>query len=176
MTQQQEYQLQLSITDYLRAKYPRVQFRSDMAGVRLTVKPAGEMKRIQKSRGWPDLGIYKMVGGYGGLFLELKVSRDDVFTRAGDRLISGDKCTHILEQCAILTELERQGYAVGLCYGYDEAADAIDAYVVGEYETTDSYQAFQIREAVGYATEEQWRKAQVNSQVDLSVLEGLKYR
>lgn len=169
MSQQEEYLLQMAVTDYIKIAYPGVQFRCDMAGVRLTKKPAWEIKRIQKSRGFPDLFICKMSLDFGGAFIELKTSRDEIFTKSRHRLING-KATHILEQCAVLLDLNDNGYAVGLSYGYEEAVGMIDYYLRGEWNRT-FYQFINIKEAVVYATEEQWQKALLTSPVNLTILE-----
>ena len=166
MSAEQEYDLQVAITDYLRVVFPYIIFRSDLGGVRLSKGAAIKVKRIQKSRGFPDLSICASMIGYSGLYLELKPSKDDVFIKSRERLING-KASHLLEQCAVLMQLREQGYAADLVFGYTETVDSISEYLHGDVNFSYSYN---VEKIVGCATPEQWLKARASSPVKLDIL------
>ena len=166
MSAEQEYDLQVTITDYLRVAFPHIIFRSDLGGVPLSKGAAIKVKRIQKSRGFPDLSICASMIGYSGLFLELKPSEDDVFIKSRERLING-KASHLLEQCAVLMQLREEGYAADLVFGYTEATDLIGDYLSRDVNFSYFYN---IEKIVGCATPDQWLKARASSPVELGIL------
>lgn len=65
-------------------------------------------------KGWPDYTLDMPRGRYHGMRLELKAE-------------DGDKPDK--EQLEILHRLEKQGYAVAVCWGYVEARNEITAYL-----------------------------------------------
>lgn len=167
MSQQQEYDLQVTIADYLRMAHPHVLFRSDMGGVRLSIGTAKKVKRIQKNRAFPDLFVFEQIGDFGGLFIELKIGEDQYFTKARDRLING-KATHLLEQCSVLMRLREKGYAADMVFSYEEAVECISLYLDGKYTKTPT-----IPVVVSKITQDQWLRARSQSPVPLDILEGM---
>ena len=129
MGQKDEYQLQIQITDYLRLQYPNILFRSDLAGIRLPIGQATQVKRIQSDRGWPDLFIAEPRNGCPGLFLELKVSESDLYTKTG----ALRKSQHIREQTHMLGDLRQRGYRAEFAIGFDGAKSIIDEYLGKNY-------------------------------------------
>jgi len=120
-----EYDLHVSIVEYLNYKYPESLFQSDLSGVRLPIGLATKMKRIQKDRAWPDLFIAEARGQYHGLFIEIKTDRDEVYKKNGKlRAI-----THIREQYDKLRQLERRGYKAIFGCGFEHIRQVIDEYL-----------------------------------------------
>jgi len=126
-----ESDLQVQVADYLRLRYPDVQFHSDFgSGIKLTKGQA--MKQYRQNggrRGWPDLFIAEPAKGHHGLFIELKAK--------GVRLKKKDgtwASSHLEEQNEVLNKLQRKGYAAYFAVGFEEAKQIIDDYLGGENE------------------------------------------
>lgn len=123
-----ESNLQLMVCRYLKLQYHDVIFRSDFAaGIKMTVGQARKHKSMQQDRAYPDLFIAEPVGGYHGLFLELK--RDGVRVILKDGTLTSDK--HIREQADTLKVLYSKGYAAAFAVGFDQAKKIIDDYMQG---------------------------------------------
>jgi len=123
-----ESDLQVQVADYLRLRYPDVQFHSDFgSGIKLTKGQA--MKQYRQNggrRGWPDLFIAEPAKGHHGLFIELKAK--------GVRLKKKDgtwASSHLEEQNEVLNKLQRKGYAAYFAVGFEEAKQIIDDYLGG---------------------------------------------
>lgn len=125
MSQQQEYILQVQITDWLRLQHPDIPFRSDLGGIRLPISLAKKAKRIQKGPGWPDLFLPIPRAHYHGMFTELKYSRGEVYTKKGEMRQE----EHILTQAAILKQLCDLGYYAVWGFGFDETIELIGGYL-----------------------------------------------
>lgn len=125
MSRQDEYNLQVQVIEYLKIRYPNVLFRSDLIGVRLTIGQAKKVKKIQNGRGWPDLFIAEPRGGYTGLFLELKATFGDLYTKQGQLR----ETKRIQEQHQVLAALTKRGYRAVFAAGFDEARRIIDDYL-----------------------------------------------
>lgn len=67
--------------------------------------------------GIPDLMLPVMRGGFGGLYIELKID--------GGRVQPAQAEWH--------AALRREGYAVAVCYGCDAAWQTVQDYVRGDY-------------------------------------------
>jgi hypothetical protein len=120
----QEYQLQKAVCQYLNMQYPSVLYMSDtIASVKLTMMQAVRNKEIQK-KGFntPDLIIFHPVGGYSGLFIELKT--ETPFNKKGK-----PKSSHIANQAETLSELNLRGYYSQFAWSFDMAKDIIDKYM-----------------------------------------------
>ena len=123
-----ESDLQVQVADYLRLRYPDVQFHSDYgSGLKLTQGQAMKQKRQNGGRrGWPDLFVAEPKNGLHGLFIELK--------KAGTRLKKKDgtwASSHLEEQNEVLNKLQKKGYAAYFAVGFEEAKDIIDDYLGG---------------------------------------------
>jgi hypothetical protein len=122
---QDEYDLHVQVVAYLKLKYPDTMFRSDLAGIRLTIGLARKAKRLQNGRGWPDLLLAEPRRGYAGLFIELKASHADLYTKNGQLR----QVEHIQEQLATLEALRERGYRAEFAVGFDGAQTLIDWYL-----------------------------------------------
>lgn len=122
-----EYKIQIAIVDYLLRRYPDVEFRADLGGIRLTRGLAVKAARLNgKRRAWPDMFIAEPRGKWCGLFIEIKASRSDLYCVNGD--MRKDK--HVIEQSAKLDALMAKGYLAVFCCGLDEAIKCIDTYLL----------------------------------------------
>jgi hypothetical protein len=78
------------------------------------VTTARRLKAEGVKSGVPDLCLPVSRGGFPGLYIELK-------------RVSGNTATD--NQAGWIAALERQGYKALVCYGWEEAADAITQYL-----------------------------------------------
>jgi hypothetical protein len=76
-------------------------------------REAAELKSIGVKAGVSDLFLPVMVGGSGGLWIEMKTP--------------GGKLSK--EQEDWLTEMNSAGYKAHVCYGWEEAVQCIDEYM-----------------------------------------------
>lgn len=125
---QVEFHLQKQVCQYLRSQYPELLFSSDtIAAVSLTMPQAVRNKAVQKEGfKMPDLCIWKPVGKYAGLMIELK--KESPFLEGGVTL-SRDK--HIQEQWKTMQQLNELGYVACWAWTFDMAKDIIDNYLKG---------------------------------------------
>lgn len=122
---QLEYYIQCRIADYLRDVYPDVVFRSDLGGVKLTMGQAVKVKRLQAGRAFPDMFVAASRHGRHGLFGEIKVDADEVYTKKGE--LRQD--AHTQKQAEMLARLRGQGYEADFWLGLDDAKAKIDRYL-----------------------------------------------
>lgn len=121
-----ETDLQLQICQYIKIQYPEVIFRSDFAaGIKMTIGQAVRNKKMQSSRGYPDLVINEPKKGYNGLFLEVKNGKDKLYNKNG----TIKKDAHIAEQAALLNELRGKGYCATFVVSFMDAKEVIDQYL-----------------------------------------------
>ncbi len=125
MTRKTEFYIQITLVNWITRDYPDVLFRSDLGGIRLTRNMAIQEKRLQAGRGWPDMFLPEPRGGYLGLFGEIKIGPEEVYTRKGE--LRQDQ--HILEQSAILEQLRERGYKADFWLGLDHGWQIIREYL-----------------------------------------------
>lgn len=107
---------QAMVVHYLNYVYPSVKYCASAGGVRTSIKQAIKMKRTGYVKGFPDIQICKAVGGYHGLFIEMK--------RMSGTLDKSQK--------EWLAALNNEGYLARCCKGFDSAKLLIDQYLHGE--------------------------------------------
>lgn len=107
---------QAAVVRYLNCVYPQVKYCASAGGVRTSIKQAIKMKRTGYVKGFPDIQICKAVGGYHGLFIEMK--------RINGTLDKSQK--------EWLEGLNKEGYLARCCKGFDSAKLLIDQYLHGE--------------------------------------------
>jgi len=140
-----EQELQQNLVKYVEATYPTVIHRSDLAGVPLHPKTARDYKPLKKPNfKYPDFSIDKMVGGYGGLRLELKTGIDKLYLKRGGwygrskstslmGYYDGGK-NHVEGQYKALCLLANEGYACAFACGLGAAKALVDAYLHNDFE------------------------------------------
>ena len=132
-----EDELQKSISDYLKLKYPNVLFNLDMSGVRLPMGLAVKVKRLRSGRAYPDMVIYEKRHGYCALFMELK--KESPYLKDGKTLkkqiqtkkVNGVKVKydHLQEQNDMLKKLNDRGYLAVFVWSFEGAKKLIDWYL-----------------------------------------------
>lgn len=80
-------------------------------------REAAKLKQQGVRAGVPDLCLPVARSGYHGLYIEMKVEKN--------------KPTAL--QLEWLAALKQQGYAVAVCYGWQEAANIIENYLGGKF-------------------------------------------
>lgn len=115
------------VASYLRLHQTEIIYRFDIAAD-LRVQPhiAANLKRtFQHDKGYPDLFIAEPCGGYAGLYIELKGTREDLYTLSG----KFRSTKHIVEQVQYLNKLADKGYKTMFCCGLEETIKAIEDYL-----------------------------------------------
>lgn len=126
MKQQPEFQLQCAIAEYLRLRYLKVPFLSDVrAALKLTIPQAVRSKKVQaKDFAWPDMFIaFPNARGRHGLYLELKA---DSPYKADGTLKAGE---HLRNQNKARRTLQMLGYEAEFVWTFDMAKQVIDEYL-----------------------------------------------
>jgi hypothetical protein len=106
-------------------KYPDVWFRCDLAGLCLPIGQAVKVKKCTYDNGFPDFFIPTRTKNYSGLFIEIKKSYDEVYTKKG--VIRNTK--HIREQLRCLEYLEGQGFKAIFGLGLDHCMKIVEEYL-----------------------------------------------
>jgi len=94
----------------------------------LTIGQASRVKnKLLHKRGHPDLFICQCVGGYGGLFIELKKEKSEVYKQDG----TYKKNAHLEEQIKYHEQLRKSGYKVVFGLGFEDTIIKIKDYLKG---------------------------------------------
>ena len=120
-----EQNLQVSISQYIKLKYPDIIFTSESGGLRLSISQAVLLKKCRSCKALPDLWILEARKGYHGCLLELKKEGTKLYKKNGD--LKKDK--HIAEQEEIQHRLRNKGYFCEFAVGFDEARSIVDYYL-----------------------------------------------
>ena len=120
-----ESQIHKAVCEYLRLQYPDIIFISDSSGLKTSIGVAKQLKSLRSCRGIPDLIILQPNPPYYGLMIEVKRSRDEVYSKNGEIR----KSAHIQEQCSILNHLLSVGYYATFGCGLDDCINIIDNYL-----------------------------------------------
>ena len=100
--------------DMQRRKYPELRLLYHVPnGGKRDARTALALKRQGVKAGVPDLCLPVARGGWHGLYIELKVGRN--------------KPTDLQKEW--LKSLRQQDYATAVCYGWEEAAETLAAYL-----------------------------------------------
>ncbi len=123
---QPEFELQKQVAQWLRLQYPTVPFLSDVrASMKLTIPQQVRSKQIQADNfACPDMMIFKMRGGYGGLFLELKA--ESPFRKDGVTLLRND---HLEAQAETIIQLQVEGYHAAFYWEFETIRMAVNEYL-----------------------------------------------
>lgn len=126
MSYQREANMQQTLAQYMRVKYPSVIFRTDFAaGIKMTMGQAVKHKSMQHGRAYPDFFVARANRGYHGLFVELKAPGQKVYLKDGT--ISKER--HIQEQAEVIQMLTNAGYYARFAVGIDRAIEIVDWYL-----------------------------------------------
>ena len=124
-----ESRFQDRVVAYLKEEYPKARFISSLAGEKNSHrKTRSRIAKIQHSNGQPDMFLFKRVGKYVGLAIELKKDTANPYRKDG-KLKAGQ---HLKEQKEWLDYLKEEGwYAVFSC-GVSDTIELIDKYLNDE--------------------------------------------
>jgi hypothetical protein len=118
-----EKTLHRQVCEYLKKAYPKVIFNTDMAGIKLSIGQAKQVKNLRSSNAFPDIAIYESSKGIHGLFLELK--SDCPYKKSGELKTDA----HLKEQEHMLIELAERGYLAFFAWEFQQAKMIIDSYL-----------------------------------------------
>lgn len=108
-----EYHIQKGFICWFKMKYPDKLINSDLGGVwTKNFAQAIKNKQLGHSNGFPDVQICCPAGKYHGLFIELKSENGRVSP----------------EQKQWIERLRVNGYEAVICYGLQEAINAVENY------------------------------------------------
>jgi hypothetical protein len=140
-----EENIQLRCAAYMRREYPDVLFSSDAAGyIKLTKEQGIRMKRLNGSRGRPDMSVDYPSRGYHGLRIELKAEGTVIYKKDGSlrkqkvrKKLRNQKTgkvyiieyDHLQEQADMLIKYNELGYLGRFVIGYDKFVQLIDWYM-----------------------------------------------
>ena len=133
-----EHEIQLKVCRYIKAKYPRAKFNSDMAGEfigRNGSKNWQQLKKISLQRssdGFPDLVIYEKNEKHIGLAIELKTINGTPYLKDGQYAKNYRKGGKKFNQIIWLNHLQKLGFYATFGVGYDETIKIIDNYFKNE--------------------------------------------
>jgi hypothetical protein len=119
------------VAGFLTQNYPKIWYLSTGNGLFMDEKKkkqAAEFSRLQKVKGVPDLFIFKKIGKYSGLVIEIKKEGVTILKQNGELR----KDNHISNQAAWLEELEREDFYSCFCIGYNQCKEIIEKYLNGE--------------------------------------------
>lgn len=135
-----EESIQETLCRYMKLKWPTVWFRCDLAGLCLPIGQAVKVKKCTYDNGFPDffipVRVWALRGSgsftkyeisYSGLFVEIKKSYDEVYTKKG--ILRNTK--HIREQQRCLEYLELQGFKAVFGLGLDHCIKIVKDYLGG---------------------------------------------
>lgn len=109
-----EHAEQVTLINWYRRTFKNSLLVAIPNGGKRSIKTAVELKREGVSKGFPDLFLPVMRGGYGGLFIEMKRQK-------------GGRTS--IEQKDWLEYLNGAGYKAVVCKGFEEAKEVIECYL-----------------------------------------------
>jgi len=121
-TKLSEEEIQIRVVNYITMVHPDILFCASAGGVRTGYKQAVKMKRTGYKKGFPDLQICEAVGGYHGLFLELKTLKGVASP----------------EQKQWRADLLRRGYYAAIVKGVEPCIEIIDKYLSGQIDRSEN--------------------------------------
>ena len=115
MTEAQEQKFLFQWARMMEQKYPELELLHHIPnGGKRNAREAASLKKQGVKSGVPDLSLPVARGGYHGLYIELKVGRNK----------TSDNQNRWLEM------LMKQKYYVSVCYGWRQAADTLEEYLI----------------------------------------------
>jgi hypothetical protein len=116
---------QIKVCGFLKDIYPGLIFYSDLSGLKFAGNVARLVKLLRSSNGFTDLFIFKPVGRYHGLFIELKETGKIIYNKNG----SLRKDEHLQEQADMIRRLNEEGYYATFAIGQEAAIKVINDYI-----------------------------------------------
>lgn len=110
-----EHENQCAVVEWFRYQYPKNVIYAIPNGGKRNVREAARFKKEGVLAGVSDLFVMRAMGGYHGLYVEMKASTS---------LTTSQKL--------FIVEAVKEGYKVEVCYSSQEAIEAIKHYMTGE--------------------------------------------
>ena len=116
----EEYTEQEYLIEWFAAQYPTISHLLVHVpnGSNVGVRAGARLKKMGLRKGFPDLFLFIPGGGWHGLAIEMKKKK-------------GGRVTP--EQQFMLEKLEKSGYKAIVAHGFDEASQAIKAYITESF-------------------------------------------
>jgi len=121
-----EQMVALKLSNWLKTEQPEILYRFDLAAdLKLTIGQAKRNKQLNRISKYPDLFIAEGTPKYGGLYIELKANREDLYKKDGE--LKNNR--HILLQNAMLHLLRNRGFKAEFACGLEEVKTIILNYI-----------------------------------------------
>ena len=120
-----EKKLHLAICKYIKLQYPNIYFLSDPSGLRMSIGMATQLKKTRSKHAQLDIVILESNNIWGGLVLEVKKDRSEVFKKDGNFRES----KHVQDQNDSIIHLINNSYCTAYVFDLDEAIEIIDEYL-----------------------------------------------
>jgi len=104
MNKQNEYNLSLKISSYLKYQHPKLVFKFSNDDGNLTMMQAVRRKKVNPFSGFPDFQLFKKNKSYAGLLIELKRDKSQVYKKNGEY----KKNEHLKKQVAMHEKLRKE--------------------------------------------------------------------
>ena len=117
-----------AIKQFMEAQYPWALWHFDITGEKLTVGQRCQIARYQSEWAWPDFFLAEARHGFHGMFLEIKATYEDLYTKKGIMR----NTQHIIGQDFMLKILRSRGYYADFCIGIDGFMDIVNRYLEEE--------------------------------------------
>lgn len=120
-----EKQLKFQIADFMKLQYPKIPFRIDYDQFKLPVHIQAQILRLRSNLSWPDMEIKYPNKSFSGLFVEIKASKDLIYTKGGN--FRNNK--HLQEQIASMKFLSGFGYCTCFAWSLDNFQEILISYL-----------------------------------------------
>lgn len=120
-----EDRVHTAVCKVIKLKYKKVIFTSDLSGVIMDWKSAKKTAKMRSESKIPDLLIFEPRGGWAGLFIELKATKEKLYKKDG----SLKETAHINDQKDMLERLLDKGYKATFAGGMDEILKVVADYM-----------------------------------------------
>jgi hypothetical protein len=120
-----ELDIQLSVCDYLKIKYPGILFISNMLCLPMSPGMRQQAIKLNSQHAHADLFIVKPKQNYYGAYAEIKRSRAEIYNQRGEIR----SAQHITDQREVLVRYQTMGYHAAFTCGYNETIQFIDDYL-----------------------------------------------
>ena len=124
---QKEQKIAIQLSQWLQKEHKNLLWRFDIAAdLKLTIGQATKNKELNPHKKYPDFFLAETTYIHGGLYLELKTSRDEVFNKKNGEM---KKSEHVQGQRIMLEILKCKGYKAEFAFGLEDAKRQISQYI-----------------------------------------------
>lgn len=128
---EEQQRVAIPLSKWLQKEHKNLLYRFDLAAdLKLTIGQAKKNKELNPHKKYPDFFLCETTPEYGGLYLELKKDRDEVYNKNGEM----KKSEHIQGQRIMLEILRAKGYKAEFALGLEDAKEKIEHYIKEKHE------------------------------------------